>query len=54
MAELHSHFALFYGLHPEFSMSLYFTVHEEYDICQVLGGELERRKINQSLQWFVE
>lgn len=52
--ELHSHFAFLYGLHPEFAMSPYFTVHKEYEIYQILGGELERRKMNQPLQWFVE
>lgn len=47
--ELYSHFAFLYGLHPEFAMSPYFSVHKEYEIYQMLGGELERRKVNQLL-----
>lgn len=41
MSELQSCFAFLYGLHPEFAITPYFTVHKECEICQVLG-ELER------------
>lgn len=52
--ELWSYFAFLYHLYPEFAMSLYFSVHKECDICQVPEWELQRRKMNQPLQWFVE
>lgn len=43
MIELHLCFAFLCGLHPEFSVSPYFTACNVCEICQVLGGELEKK-----------